>query len=84
MCVYSDNSRISSFVSCYMEATLQSLNAPSLLMLVNQEAKEIKSGDWGVVIQEQVQAYVAYMRMNAQSKFLSDDYYYDMENMPQQ
>lgn len=71
----------------YMEAALQSLNAPSLLMLVNQEAKEIKSGDWVAVTQEQaeqVQAYAAYAQMNTQSEFLSGDHYYDMENMLQQ
>lgn len=71
----------------YMEGALQSLNAPSLLMLVDQGAKEIKSGDWVAVTQEQaeqVQTYAAYARMNTQSEFLSGDHYYDMENMLQQ
>lgn len=71
----------------YVEAALQSLNEPSLLMLIQQEAKEIKTSDWVAVTKEQaeqVQSFAKQVRMATQSEFLSGNHYYDMEIMIQQ
>lgn len=71
----------------YIEAALQALNEPSLLMMVQQEAREIKAGNWSAVTQvqaEQVQTLAKQVCINTRSEFLSGNHYYDMENMTQQ
>ena len=56
-------------------------------MMVQQEAREIKAGNWSAVTQvqaEQVQTLAKQVCINTRSEFLSGNHYYDMENMTQQ
>lgn len=68
----------------YIETALQAHNEPSLLMMVQQEARDIKSGDQVAIPRAQAEQVQALAQINAQSRFLSGDHYYDMEDMTQQ
>ena len=71
----------------YVQAAIQALNEPSLLILTTQAPQEIRSGKQVVLTQVQaqrVQKLSEQAQVNTRSQFLAGDHYYDMEAMIQQ
>ena len=71
----------------YVQAAIQALNEPSLLILTTQAPQEIRSGKQVVLTQAQaqrVQKLSEQAQVNTRSQFLAGDHYYDMEAMIQQ
>lgn len=70
-----------------VQAAIQALNEPFLLILTTQAAQEIRSGKQVVLPQahaQRVQELSEQALVNTHSQFLAGDHYYDMETMIQQ